>query len=262
MADIDVNHWRNLQELVLDSAKAKRRIILIHERGELLKFVHSQREEIVKTVDRVDDPLAVAEKVYRSNQGKADFVVVLERRAVEKYFANVQDTWNVHEDLDEYVHRMFSILDEYEDGIVTYPGSARSTLGLQWRLGASYESVKAAVDKFVPANSTVIFGIFQGNSLWTSLVLGFDSEKSINHITTFDPSERLLNGDWHAQARELVEWVNKKFSTCSLGFFLDRASVVQFLKTSDKLAIIRSLAKDGKLDIYPIPRQVEPLLNN
>ena len=31
MLDIDVDHWRNLQSLVLDSAKARRRIVVIHE---------------------------------------------------------------------------------------------------------------------------------------------------------------------------------------------------------------------------------------
>src|SRR5579862_3639364 len=91
MADIDVDHWRNLQELILESAKEKRRIILIHENGTLLKFVHSERLNIVCNVDCVTQPHEVAEKVYRANADKADFVVVLERRAVERFFKQVQD---------------------------------------------------------------------------------------------------------------------------------------------------------------------------
>ncbi len=39
MLDIDVDHWRNLQDLFLESAKEKRRIIVIHEAGEVLKLV-------------------------------------------------------------------------------------------------------------------------------------------------------------------------------------------------------------------------------
>ena len=152
MADIDVNHWRNMQSLLLESAKEKLRIILIHENGELLKFVHSQKAEIVRKVDRVEDPHAVAEQVYQDNPGQADFVVVFERRAVDRYFAQFQDTWRADEDLDAFVHRQFALMDEYPDGIVTYPGPARTQLGLQWRVGASYEHGSTpSTTKSIPA---------------------------------------------------------------------------------------------------------------
>jgi hypothetical protein len=261
MADIDVNHWRNMQELLLESAKAKRRIILIHENGELLKFVHSQREEIVKNVERVDNAAAVAEKVYRANLDKADFVVVLERRAVERFFANVQDTWNANEDLDVYVHRMFDILDEYEDGIVTYPGKARTNLGLQWRLGASYEDVSAAIGKFIPANSTVVLGVFTGDTLWSSLVLGFDGDKRIKNITTADPTELTSTGDWKVKAKELVNWANQKFTVCSIGLFMDQVSAKTFLHSQDKLAALRGIAERGKLIADPLSKPLAALLH-
>jgi len=260
MADIDVNHWRNMQELLLQSAKAKRRIILIHENGELLKFVHSQREEIIKNIERVDNPAAVAEKVYRANSDKADFVVVLERRAVERFFANVQDTWNANEDLDVYVHRMFDILDEYEDGIVTYPGKARNNLGLQWRLGASYEDVSAAVSKFIPANSTVVLGVFSGDALWASLILGFDGDKRVVNITTADPTELAATGDWKTQAKELINWSDRKFKACSVGLFMDLASAKAFLNSQDKLAALRETAEKGKLLAAPLSKPLAALL--
>ena len=112
MVDIDVEHWRNLQELVLESGKEKRRIILIHENGELQKFVHSDREEILKSIEKITDPQKDAERVFNDNRGKTDFVMVLERRAVEQFFAEVQDSWRADEDLDEYVYRMVVKLDE------------------------------------------------------------------------------------------------------------------------------------------------------
>src|SRR3954469_22495693 len=67
MLDIDVDHWRNLQTLLLDSAKDRRRIVVIHEDGEVLKLVHSSRAAITGTVERADDPHAVAEHLYRDN---------------------------------------------------------------------------------------------------------------------------------------------------------------------------------------------------
>lgn len=253
MADINVDHWRNLQALLLESAKEKRRIILIHENGELLKFVHSQKADIVRNVDRVDNPHAVAEKVYRDNPGQADFVVVFERRAVDRYFGQCQDTWKADEDLDEYVHRMYATMDEYPDGIVTYPGPARTMLGLQWRVGASYEQVKAAVEQFVPPNSTVLFGIFEGDALWATLVLGFDADRRANVVTTVDPMELPAAGPWKAQAKALVEWVNRKFPPCSVGLFTDLDGAKVLLKSADKAGTLRALQSQGKLVADPLP---------
>ncbi|MGD0613966.1 MAG: hypothetical protein ABSA69_00815 [Verrucomicrobiota bacterium] len=261
MADIDVNHWRNLQNLLLESAKEKRRIILIHENGELLKFVHSERADIVRNVTRIAKPLEDAEKVYRANADKTDFVMVLERRAVDRFFAKVQDTWKADEDLDEYVHRMFATLDEYPEGIVTYPGPARTRLGLQWRLGARYEEVKAAVERFVPANSTVVFGVFKENALWASLVLGFDAEKRISVVTTCDPSELTMTGGaWETVAKELVAWANQKYAPCSLGLSMDLDSARAFLSSRNKLATLRDLAQKRKLVSDPLPKPLAQLL--
>ena len=67
MGDIDVDHWRNLQALVLESAKAKRRIIVIHENGEIEKFVHSQRRRSSARSTRIDDPHAAAKAIYEAN---------------------------------------------------------------------------------------------------------------------------------------------------------------------------------------------------
>ena len=253
MADIDVNHWRNLQSLLLESAKGKRRIVLIHENGELLKFVHSRREEINRTVARVDNPHEVAKKVYHDNEGKADFVVVFERNAIDRYTAQFQDTWKVDEDLDEFVHRQYTMMDEFADGIVTYPRPARETLGLQWRVGASYDEVKAAVNQYVQPDSTVVFGIFEGNGLWATLILHFDADRRVNVITTVDPSELAISGGRDAIAKEVVAWVNRKYPTCSIGLFTDVDGARNVISSRDKAATLRDLAEQGKLIANPFP---------
>lgn len=260
MADIEVNHWRNMQSLLLDSAKAKRRIIIIHEEGEILKFVHSDQAEIVKNVTSIDDPKSAAKKVFDDNQGKAEFVVVLERRVVEKYFAQVQDSWRADEDLDVYVHRMFATLDDYADGLVTYPEKARNTLGLQWRLGVEYQDLQAAVAGYIPANTTVLLGVFEGDSLWGSLVLSFDGQKRINSVTTVDPTELDLSGKWDFQTREIVKWVNQKFTPCSLGLFTDVPNARALLKNTDKRMVLQDMIRNGKLLIDPLPEALAALM--
>jgi hypothetical protein len=260
MADIDVNQWRNMQTLLLDSAKAKRRIIIIHEEGEIQKFVHSNQEEINKNIANADDPKEAAKKVFEANKTKADFVVVLERRAVESFFARVQDSWRVDEDLDVYVHRMFATLDEYPDGLVTYPEKARNTLGLQWRIGAEYESVRAAVVSLIPPETTVLLGVFDGDRLWGSLVLSFDDQKKIISITTVDPTEVKSSGKWEVQTRELVDWVNSKFTPCSLGIFTDIENARAFLNSKDKRKGLKQMAENGILIMDPLPKALASLI--
>lgn len=260
MADIDVNHWRNLQGLLLESAKEKRRIILIHEDGEILKFVHSERMEIVKSVDQIDNPHVAAEKVYRDNAELVDFVAVFERRAFDTFFGAVQDTWRADEDLDEFVHRTYAMMDEYPDGIVTYPGPARTTLGLQWRLGTSYEDIKSAVKKFVPPRSSVVFGVFEGEALWTTLVLGFDENQRINVVTTVDPSELNLDVEREVLVEQIVKWIGNRFELCSVALFTDLAGAREFLSSRDKLDAVRTLASKGALLTGPLTSRLAELL--
>lgn len=260
MLNIDVNHWRNMQSLLLQSAKEKQRIIIIHENGEILKFVHSNRAEIVKPIDRVDDAQISAKKVYEANPGKSDFVMVLERKTVEKYFAEVQDSWSAGEDLDVYVHRMFAMLDKYPQGIATYPDKARENLGLQWKLGATHEAIQSVLVSMIPANSTILFGIFDNDVAWASLVLVVDENKRISNITTVDPRELLGTGGWKEASREMVNWVNRKYLPCSFGLFTDIVSAKEFIAETDKLSVLKTLLADGKAFLEPLPQGVKALL--
>jgi len=260
MLNIDVNHWRNMQALFLQSAKGKRRIVVIHEKGELLKVVHSDRIAIVNPLLKVDDAFNAAKKVYEANPGKAEFVMVLDRRAVEKYFAEVQDSWKAEEDLDVYVHRMFAKLDDYPEGIVTYPDKARDTLGLQWKVGASYEAVDAVLKNLVPVNTTILLAVFDHNQAWGSLVLEVDEQKKICDITTVDPRDLLGSGDWKEMSKEMVNWVNRKFFPCSLGIFTDLATAREFIAASDKLAELKKLVAAGKVLLDPMPSELQKLL--
>jgi hypothetical protein len=255
MVDANVDHWRNLQVLLLESAKGKRRIIVIHEDGVILKFVHSRRAEIVRPVDRIDDPYAAAKAIYEANPGACDFVAVFERRGFDRYFGAFQDTWRADEDLDVYVQRTYAMMDQYPDAIVTYPGPARDTLGLQWRLGVTYEGGTAAVRNLVEPESSVVFGVFEGDALWATLVLRFDRDHRADVVTTVDPTELTAIGR-DAIALEVVSWVEARYGRCSLGLFADLEGAGTFLRSADKAAALAGIAARGALIANPLPAGV------
>lgn len=254
MLGIDVGHWRNLQSLLLDSAKGRRRIIVIHENGEILKCVHSQRRPIhIRSSWSADNPHALAEAIYRDNADDVDFVAVFERNGFDEYFSRFQSAWKPDEDLDTFVHRTYALMDEYPDAIVTYPRRARHVLGLQWRIGATHEQVSEAVRQYVPPESTVLVGIFDGNDLWATLVLGFDADQRINVVTTVDPSQLATTTTRLKAAEELVRWVNGRYAPCSLGLFTSLELARAFLKSESKMPFLQQLAENDDLIANPIP---------
>lgn len=247
MSDIDVDQWRNAQALLLRSAKAARRLVVIHEQGQVVKFRHTAGVECIGRVDRVDDPHDLARELYEKNQSEVDFVVVMERDAVDSYFATVQDSWDIDEDLDDFVQRTYARMDDYADGIVTYPGPAREVLGLQWRTGASLQEVNEAAKALVRGDSTVVLGVHDGAALWASLILDLDVDHKITSITTADPSAVDIAGSRDHVLDRLTAWQTSAGKSVSLGLVLDRAAADEYLAApaGEKRRVLASLVDAG-----------------
>ena len=247
MSDIDVDQWRNAQALLLRSAKAARRLVVIHEGGEVVKFRHTAGVECVGRVDKVDDAHALARELYEKNQDEVDFVVVMERHAVDSYFAAVQDSWAIDDDLDTFVQRTYGLLDDFADGIVTFPGPARNVLGLQWKTGASLQEAEAAARTFVASGGTVILGVHDGSSLWASLILDLDADQKVTSITTADPAAVDTAGSPEEVLDRLTAWQQSAGKTVSLSLLLDRAVADDYLTapSADKGRVLASLVAAG-----------------
>lgn len=254
MPDIDTDQWRNLQALTTISAKARPRIIVIHEQGQVQKFRHSEGTPIEgDPVSTIDDAATLAERVYRANADTTDFVAVFERSAIDSYFARLQDSWTAGEDLDDYVHRSFTLMDEFGDGIVTYPGPARTQLGLQYRLGGSHEQVAAAIATYVRPGDLMVFGVIDDDRLWTSLVLGFDDERKISLITTVDPME--IGADRAQLAEQVVGQVTQRYRSPALALFVDRELAGRLTNGFDP-DLVRDAVTDGTALLATAPDAV------
>lgn len=116
MTDIDVDHWRHLQSLLLESAKARTRIVVIHEQGEVLSVAHSAGEAVRDAPREIEGPTDVARALHEANPD-VDLVVVFERDAVDEHFAAMGASWNPDEDLDAWVRRLYGSLDRDDEGI-------------------------------------------------------------------------------------------------------------------------------------------------
>ena len=259
MTDIDTDQWRSLQTVLTVSAKARPRIVVIHESGTLLKLRHSEGRQVLGDMPAlgatVADPRELAKLLYDANAETTDFVAVFERGAIERHYAEHQDSWEIEEDLDVYVRRGNLALDEQGDGIITHPGAASTQLGLQFRSGASYEEVVEAVGRYVPAGAHVALGVLDGDRLGASLVLGFDDEHEITHITTAQPSA-LTPGPLADVARQVSDWVRSTHGRCDLGLFAQRSEVEQLLERGISTAVLGRLVAEDKLIAEPLPAEL------
>jgi hypothetical protein len=249
MADIDVDQWRNAQALLLHSAKGSRRLVVIHEKGTVLKFRHSLGADVSGRVDTVGDPHVLARELYAANAGVVDFVVIMERNSVDAYFAQIQDGWRIDDDLDVFVQQTYAAIDDYADGIVTYPEAARDTLGLQWRIGASLDDVNTAARAFIEAGTTAILAVHDGDSLWASLILDFDGDWKVTSVTTADPSLVEIGGERGAVLDALIAWVENGGKKVSLALSAERGGAEEFLaaRGGDKVKVLQRLVAEGAL---------------
>jgi hypothetical protein len=260
MQDIDVAQWRNAQTMLLDSAKARPRIVVLHDNGRVRKVAHSRGLPVSDAPSRIESPQAAAEALFNANADDVDFVAVFERRAFDAYFAAVQDSWDIDEDLDAFVQRTYALLENYPDGMLTYPQSARTTLGLQWRLGASREQVAEAARAFAEPGSTIVLGVFDGGELWASLVLSFGEDGSITSVTTANSEVVDLAGDRQRVAERVVAWVEAEHGSCSLGVFADRPFAEEFLQSADKVSALRQAVSAGTVLLSPAPAALTAVL--
>jgi len=237
MADLDVDQWRNAQDLVLKSAKEAKRLIVMLEGGEVVKCRHTTGRAVDQAPTSVEDLNAAAHALYDANKEDPDFVLVMERDAADEYFARYQNAWNAEQDLDEYVHKTYASLDDFADRIVTYPSPARETLGLQWRIGATFEELEGAVRSLVAPGSTVLLAVHDGEKLWTSLILSFDADLKIISIGTADPSLVDIHGLRADVVERLVRFADAREGNVGLVVEATLHAAKEFLAATNKKAV-------------------------
>jgi hypothetical protein len=240
MTDIDVDHWRNLQSLLLVSAKARPRIVVIHEQGEVLSVAHSGGERVTGAPLQIEDPPTVARGLHEANSD-VDLVAVFERDAVDSHFAAMGASWNPDEDLDDWVRRLYGTLDRDDDGIVTHPGPASQQLGLQWRIGVSYAQLHSAVERHVAADSSVAFAVLDHQEVWATLVVGFDDDQRVTVTTTADPSAP-LSGSTDEILDGLIALAQERHGPCALAVAIERADAEALLRDGVTEAALREWA--------------------
>ncbi len=252
MIDIDVKQWANLHHVVLKGLREKRRIVVIHENGKVQNISHSHEAEVVNPIRKVTDPEMDAKKLFETNEKNVDLVMVLERSHVENYYNEVQSSWKVDEDLDEYMYRMYSLLDCYYPGIVAYPGPASRQFGLQWLLPGKvgYLQFKSVLESFADRGTAVVIAVFENKTeLWTSLVLGVDEKGKISLITSV--KQGIVKKDWREEYQDINRWVDENYWKSGLAIYMDKKDFLEISSSKAPSYLFKGLCDKGSIIIDP-----------
>jgi len=267
IVDVDISHWGYLQSKLVKSGREKERIIVIHEKGKILKYIHSHGKPTRKVIDEISSPLKDAEKIYEANRDLVEYVVIIDRDAVNDYFAEVQKSWKPDESIVEYTVRMRKLLNKYYEkgAIVTYPGKPTDYLGWVPTLSIDYNMIIEFVNFYLLPDSLVALFVFSGEKLKASLILGFNKVMKIDLITSTDVLRtlRIEEYDWRHYYKDLISVIENKLGRkCSLGIFIEEKvldSIIQ--KGSIDLQIIINAMKQNNIILYPITDKLRTMIS-
>ncbi len=268
MIDIDINSWAYLQSKLIRSGRELRRIIIIHEEGNILKFVHSHGKAIRKVIDKITNPFEDAKRVYEANKEIIDYVIIINREGVEEYFAELQEKWDPNESIIEYTIKMRRLLDKYHEKslIVTYPGKPTDYLGWIPTVKINYEDIVKFVRDFIVPESLVVLFVFEEQELKANLILGFNKELKIDLITSLDILKplRVEEYDWKHNYKELITIIEGKIGRkVSLGIFVTEEILNDIIERGYiDLGKIFTAPRENKILLYPIPDKLKISLQN
>jgi len=261
MIDLDIDQWSKLHNEFLLGVREKKRITLIHEKGKVLNISHSHNESINRPISIVVDPQRDAKELFEANKESTELVIILDRCSVETYYDEVQSAWTAEEDLDHYMYRMYSKLDCYYPGIVTYPGPASRQLGLQWLLPGKpgFLEVESLINNFVEKSTVVTMAVFEDSTkLWTSLILGFNEKKKISLITSV--KQGLIEKNWRNEYSKINSWVNDSYWKIGLAIYMSKETYQEISESKDCGYKFKQLCSDGTIIVDPSNNNLDTLI--
>lgn len=200
-----------------DPNRPKGGIIAVHERGRLVKVLHTNAGRLSPRY--IEWPQSADELAHK--YGVA-YVIVLERRALDRIMEGFAARSRPNDDLTAQSLTLISLAQaEFAQGnISAWP------LRLRGMPIPKVGMVRASFDAVCPVGKSMVLGLFERGELWTCIALR-RSEDGISHI--IGPEEvrddiGLLSGDWRRDHRHLARTVEGRIGPLAVGCFAEHAT--------------------------------------
>jgi len=192
-------------------------IIAVHDRGRLVKVLHSNAGRLSpRTIEWPDSVEELARKHAVAH------AVVLERRVLDRIMEGFAARTRPNDDLTAQSLTLVSLAQaELAQGnIAAWP------LRLRGVPVPKPGMVRASIDAVCPVGKSMVLGLFERGELWTSIAVR-RSDDGISHI--IGPEEvrddiGLLSGDWRRDHRHLARTIEARIGPLAFGCFAECAT--------------------------------------
>jgi hypothetical protein len=226
ISHLNALHWRRLSELSL-AHRQQARIFLLHEKGKVLRVWKTGLGDLPLGSESIQDPQAAADALRAAHPEVAE-AWVLDPESFASGMAQIQSEASYETERD-----VFELFDF--DQRMKMPGHAISPKrDLIWN-AMPLRRIQRFVDKMLPQSCSFVLGVFDGDTLWASLLVQFE-DKKIVAISTTDalPAEDVKDIVGRDQHPFFLSVVANTFRRPAFGWFVEKENFVQWMKASDE----------------------------
>ncbi len=222
---LNAEQWRRLTGLVYPQENG-RKLFLLHEAGVPVRLYDTVAGDLAVPKGRIKDFQASADALRLQN-APVEEVWVLDPEAFAKKMSEIQAQTAFGTELDVYA------LFDFDERMKTSGYAVSPRRDLLWR-GIPLRRVQRFVEKMLPDSCSYVLGVFDGDLLWASLIVGFEGRKIVS-VTTTDalPAEDVKDVVGRDQHPFLLSVVANTFGRPAFGWFVEKAVFEAYMKAKD-----------------------------
>ncbi len=230
-----------------DPARPKGLVVALHQHGTLRKLLHSEVGRL-RLDDLVDDwPVSTRELAHRHN---ASFAISLEVGALDAVMEGLGERCQRHDDMTTQWLSFLGLMQSqlHLGRIQLWPHR------LEGIPMPTTSMIDRTLDSVVPPGNTMLFGLFDGDELWTCLAAkrGLQGFERIVGPDELRPALGLLSGDHRRDHRHLVHVVRDYLGPVSFGCF-SRPQTFRQLQVDPRPGAWARAVAIRDVVLYPVP---------
>jgi hypothetical protein len=114
----------------------------------------------------------------------------------------------------------------------------------------------------IRANSTILFYLFDGNEIWTSVIIGIKN----GNVEIFSSHNALVAqnvtiANWREDYKKIVSAVTGLIGRPSVGFFSDLRAFAEMSRARRTLRALKDARKRRDIIIEPLPVRIKTMLS-
>lgn len=243
MADIDARHWINLIELLQPPHKeAAPFLVLLLDGDRCLKAWHSKQGVLWGFPYPGPGHWEELRQQY-----EVDFILALQRGSLQEIFNQGQSRVGA---FDSFVRQLRNLIEglyeTLEEHAFWYPKQP-----FQLKL-PPYEKIEKLFHKLWVDNSTIGLFVFDGEKIFTSLILGKENGE-INLFTTLDAFGPEAPPPGKPGIHHIAELVAGHFTPLHTALFIQLSTLREMRAGPKPLSFLRLAEKRGRAKLYPKP---------